>query len=277
MNWHRLAEMAAARRIELGYRTRDAFAHEAGVSSRVLADFENSRRTTYTAATLAALEKTLRWRAGSFTAILAGGDPIPLDERIDDEEAGFDLTVDEVPTAVMIGRARLPAPYKLVLRARLADWQAQLARDLNSTIARLHDSLVEGFRPTNQTEVELLVWRCTPEDRRAPGWQMNVLLASQGTVLVGQASDGKTSALEALSDKGKRSIPAFTSPARLREYKPEGYVAKSVPLSELIAELPDDVWAVHLNPGSPISFLTDPGNLRDAIRLVQGYREESVP
>ncbi len=77
MDWQRLADYVVDARTGLGLRTREALAEQVGVSSRVLSDIENARRTNYDRATIAALERALGWGTGSVTRILAGGDPLP--------------------------------------------------------------------------------------------------------------------------------------------------------------------------------------------------------
>ncbi len=75
-NWPRLAEHVIARRVELGHKTRQAFAQHAGtLSLRTLGDIERSDRNSYDSATLAALEQALSWEPGSIQSILTGGQP----------------------------------------------------------------------------------------------------------------------------------------------------------------------------------------------------------
>jgi transcriptional regulator with XRE-family HTH domain len=71
----RLASLVVARRVELGYKRRPAFAEAAGISLRTLGDLETGRRTNFDPATIAAIEQALRWATGSISQVLSGGDP----------------------------------------------------------------------------------------------------------------------------------------------------------------------------------------------------------
>jgi transcriptional regulator with XRE-family HTH domain len=87
-DWHRLARMVVSRRVALGYRQRQAFAEQAGLSLRTLDNIEHARRTSYDAATLATLEQALQWEPDSVESILDGGDALPppaTDEAADND------------------------------------------------------------------------------------------------------------------------------------------------------------------------------------------------
>jgi hypothetical protein len=58
----------------MGYKTREDWAAAIGLSTRTLGDIERGRRPVGDA-TVAAIEEHLGWQPGSFTAILAGGEP----------------------------------------------------------------------------------------------------------------------------------------------------------------------------------------------------------
>lgn len=77
VDWQRLGQLVIARRIELGYKTREALLTDLGVSLRTLGDIESGRRDKYHRNTLAGLEHALRWLPGSIDAILDGGQPTP--------------------------------------------------------------------------------------------------------------------------------------------------------------------------------------------------------
>lgn len=49
-----------------------------GLSIRTLNNIENARRTSYDGSTVALLERGLQWEPGSVEAILAGGEPTPV-------------------------------------------------------------------------------------------------------------------------------------------------------------------------------------------------------
>lgn len=75
----RVADAVIARRVALGYTTRNAFAQAVGVSSRVLSDLENANRDNFDSVTIARMEQALRWLPGSVAAIAAGGKPRTVD------------------------------------------------------------------------------------------------------------------------------------------------------------------------------------------------------
>lgn len=87
-NWKRLASYAVNRRIELGYRTRSAFARALdGVTERTLGNLE--RGLSVSASTLAVIERGLHWEPGSAEAVLAGEQPMerrPADPRAAEDE-----------------------------------------------------------------------------------------------------------------------------------------------------------------------------------------------
>jgi hypothetical protein len=72
MNWQALALAVVARRVELGYQSREAFAAAVGLSARVMGDIEKRRRENFDQVTLARLEQALRWPPGRVDAILRG-------------------------------------------------------------------------------------------------------------------------------------------------------------------------------------------------------------
>src|SRR4051794_31049202 len=76
MDWDRLSQAIIDRRAELGYRTREALAAAAGLSSRLLGDLEHNRRQNYDRITLARVEGALEWEPGTIHKVLRGG-PYP--------------------------------------------------------------------------------------------------------------------------------------------------------------------------------------------------------
>jgi hypothetical protein len=75
-NWKELAAQVVARRVELGYESRAAFARVlVGVSDKTLGVLENGGSVS--ANTLAKVEHALDWAPGSAEAILSGGAPRP--------------------------------------------------------------------------------------------------------------------------------------------------------------------------------------------------------
>jgi transcriptional regulator with XRE-family HTH domain len=78
MDRKRLANAVIARRVQLGHRSREAFAEAAGISPRTISYIETGEDRRYNASTVAQLEHALKWAPGSVARILAGGDPMPL-------------------------------------------------------------------------------------------------------------------------------------------------------------------------------------------------------
>lgn len=78
--WKRLGDLLIQRRIELSprYRVRTVFAEETGLHWRMLYDIERGKRANFPDETLAAIEVAYRWQPGSIRAVLAGGEPSPV-------------------------------------------------------------------------------------------------------------------------------------------------------------------------------------------------------
>jgi len=81
--WKRLGKVLEARRGQLGYgfRQRANFLADNGgppPSAKTLARLERGERYTYPPATVTRLEALYQYDPGSFEAVLAGGDPVPL-------------------------------------------------------------------------------------------------------------------------------------------------------------------------------------------------------
>jgi len=70
--WERLGRLILHDRAR-HWRNREEFAQASGVSARVLDDLEAGRRDNYLEATLAGVEITLGWRAGTCRRVVAGG------------------------------------------------------------------------------------------------------------------------------------------------------------------------------------------------------------
>jgi hypothetical protein len=80
--WRRLGELLMARRVELGFPIRSAFAKHLGMShDRTLADLENARRRNFDQTTLLFVERGYGWGSGSIRAVLAGGEPSVTEEN----------------------------------------------------------------------------------------------------------------------------------------------------------------------------------------------------
>ena len=70
----RLGKLVQARRIQKGWRTREAFAEQLSFSYRVLCDLENGKRTLGNPS-YREVETLLDWTTGSIDTVLAGGEP----------------------------------------------------------------------------------------------------------------------------------------------------------------------------------------------------------
>lgn len=78
--WRRLGQLLEQRRVELGtrYQNRALFATERGIDYRLSYDLESGARANYRRPTLAAVEVSYGWAAGSIQDVLSGGEPVPL-------------------------------------------------------------------------------------------------------------------------------------------------------------------------------------------------------
>lgn len=72
--WDKLAEHVTAQRAYLGYSIAQ-LSSLSGLSTSTLDNIEHNRKTSYDPATLSALERALRWSAGSIERILDGLEP----------------------------------------------------------------------------------------------------------------------------------------------------------------------------------------------------------
>lgn len=72
--WDRLAALVTEQRARLGYSIAQLSAMS-GLSTSTLDNIEHDRKTSYDPATLAALERALRWRPGSVDRVLKGLEP----------------------------------------------------------------------------------------------------------------------------------------------------------------------------------------------------------
>ncbi len=79
LDWPRLGQYVRARRIQIGFKGRDAFAEKAGIGSRTIGQVE--RGLPVGDNSLYALEHALMWRNGSIRSILTGGEPEISDPR----------------------------------------------------------------------------------------------------------------------------------------------------------------------------------------------------
>lgn len=98
--WQRLADQVVRRRGALGL-TQAEVAHRGPLSLDRVQAIEGARSSKYRAGTIAALERALEWAYGSVQAILAGGEPTPLEapKMTDSARATDQLSVEREPTA----------------------------------------------------------------------------------------------------------------------------------------------------------------------------------
>ena len=123
MDWQALAQAVIERRVELGFRTREAFAAETGLSSRLLGDLERATRDNFDRVTLARLEQALEWAPGTARHILTK-DETPVDSEGSDLDASSPLDAKLILVRTRAGvmppadRARLLASLDVLL-----EWQ----------------------------------------------------------------------------------------------------------------------------------------------------------
>lgn len=94
-DWQRLAQLVVRRRGALGL-TQVEVAQRGPLSLDRVQAIEGMRSTRYRAGTIAALERALEWRHGSVEAILAGGDPTPIEGAAGEQAARQEPPPDDV-------------------------------------------------------------------------------------------------------------------------------------------------------------------------------------
>lgn len=146
-NWKRLGEMVTKERLAQGFMTAKELAEGMGVTSRVIGDLENGRRSNYGNATLRKLEIALGWENQSVAAVLSGGQP----ERI--REAGV---ISESATQIESERI---AETRLALSKESSE---QLMQGIRDRAEELHrrvqnaDRLLAQFQAEQQLDPALL-------------------------------------------------------------------------------------------------------------------------
>jgi hypothetical protein len=142
MDWEALARAVVARRVELGYPTRNAFIEASGLGARTVGDVETARRDSYARETLIRLERALRWQPGSAQAVLDGDDPKPAA----DQPAGSELDPrslerygDDLELMALVDAAGLSPGEALRvvlwLRKRRDELHRQLVAELRELLA----------------------------------------------------------------------------------------------------------------------------------------------
>lgn len=291
MDWQALGKASVARRIRLGYETREKFAQAAGISSRLLSDIENGKRTSYDPATLVKLEEALKWEAGSVDALLAGGAATP--KAAQPEAAPLTPTrpksgwpgiwLAEITAA---GLPEFPALIRGALMAQVQTIQSQVEHDLLRTTMKLQEYIKGGFDPVNAVEARMLVYQASPERAREKAWRLVVALAELDPLFLavpaGASSNGASipwSDMSTTPDSPFSVVPVFTSLARFTDYDRDA-VPVAVSAQEIVTALPNRaapggevVAAFVVNPGSPLEFTITDTSLRDAAALVGGEVE----
>lgn len=136
-DWQRLGAYLIHRRLDLGYRKRSVFQASVAVSPgerRTILDVETGNRSSFHPGTIAWLEHIYRWRPGSVAAVLAGGDPEPLDGSTDKGVGGDGVVVALNGNRRARARGRRKAvdglgPDEILeARLRLGKTQAEMAK-----------------------------------------------------------------------------------------------------------------------------------------------------
>lgn len=101
-DWVRLGAQVTAERVRRGHRSLAAFSAASGLSTSTLDSIEYGRKSSYSPATLSALEYALGWKAGSVDRVLRGLEP----QRDEDPDL----------TALLDAWPRLSAGSRRILR-----------------------------------------------------------------------------------------------------------------------------------------------------------------
>lgn len=138
VGWQELADAIVARRVELGYPTREAFLEVSDIKARTLGDLETGRRTSYSASTLARLERALQWPAGRVREILAGAQTA---EQPPQDEIARAIARDDFALVWLLTNAGLSPPdllrVELVVRRRREELERTLLAEVAALVAEL--------------------------------------------------------------------------------------------------------------------------------------------
>jgi hypothetical protein len=129
-DYERLADLAKARRAELGLALNDANAQAGGTSKGTWQRVEKGqpiRDTNYVK-----IDGLLQWAPGSGLRVLAGGDPITVADMADDEASGVQKS--PVPQEVIDEEAR--GVVQLALIATAKGTTAEEIRDMSERVVR---------------------------------------------------------------------------------------------------------------------------------------------
>lgn len=171
LDWPRLGEHVRARRVQLGYRSRDRVAELAGVGSRTLGDLERGQPVSDN--TLWALEPALQWTAGSWKAVLRGEAPSVIYLATDPETAAGEATVTERNSQAEIERTPVGTPSLSVVPTTVEPPMEDDEDDEDSDVLRaiaadpnLDETSREHF--TNQYKILRKFTRYRREHERLP-------------------------------------------------------------------------------------------------------------
>jgi transcriptional regulator with XRE-family HTH domain len=216
--WQRVAGAVISRRRALGMRTASALAEKMQVSSRLLGDIENARRTSYSPGTIAALEAALRWESGSVRAVLDGHEPVERPE-LTAREAGRalehgDADVLEELRSISRGLAALipagpadgprlgdipSAPLDKHSASDLTQALAAKISDLEAEIARLKEQVARGARTDVAYPAATVIVEPDPAGSEHEGYDLAQRLGQSD---LGAAFDRQDRAGEAPDDEG---------------------------------------------------------------------------
>lgn len=201
-NWERLGQLLIERRVKLKYPKRAAFARDKGQKTdRILAAIENGERQNFDRSTLALIEDLYEWQHGSIDAVLAGGLPIPLEERsspavaeakftasgkvtesmfdrltreADEAQAEFERLVGEMTTA----EAKVDATSRRVFRyiameMKYRDEAERRSQELGRPLTTVERMTVDGVdRPTSEEIAELVATHATIDPHEWTRYEM---------------------------------------------------------------------------------------------------------
>jgi DNA-binding XRE family transcriptional regulator len=128
-DWQRLAQHVVARRIALGYRTREALTDVADISPRTLGDIETGRRAKYHTNTVAALENALQWTPGSVNTVLAGGEATERQPTTAATPQVAPRTARDEALVGIMGDPRISDQDKMRIAQMLIDARERFARE----------------------------------------------------------------------------------------------------------------------------------------------------
>lgn len=173
--WVRLGQLLVARRVELGFKTRAAFARHHGLShDRGISAIENAERRNFSPATIASLELQYEWEPGSIDTIIAGGGPTPRGIQ-----AATHGIKDFTDSELLLDLARRLSDGQLAA-AQLE--QLRIQRQIADLPPPTSDELAEHRRRVAAAKGDLEQWmRDHPDDDAIEGHEPPLDAAADGT------------------------------------------------------------------------------------------------